>query len=92
MSDTLSRKKKLVQISSYSRARFIALSDLKIRLKCSHVHSRAIQYKHTPYSARTVPQIFNYRQYPKSNPRIEHENLELCSFHMDQITWLPRVF
>ena len=37
-SDTLSRKKKqkkLVQISSYSRARFIALSGLKIRLKCS---------------------------------------------------------
>ena len=42
------KQKKLVQISSYNRARFIALPGLKIRLKCSHVHSRAIQYKHTP--------------------------------------------
>ena len=47
MNYTLSRKK-LVQISPYNRARFIALPGLKIRLKCSYVHSRVIQYKHTP--------------------------------------------
>ena len=59
---TSKRHKKLVQISSsQSRVRFIVLSGLKIRLKCSYMHTRAIQCKHTPYSA-VLNKSGKYRQ------------------------------
>ena len=34
-----------------SQGRLIGLSGLKVGLKCSYVHSRAIQCEYTPYSA-----------------------------------------
>ena len=46
---------------AYSRARFVTLSGLKMMLNCNYMHSRAIQCKHTPYSA-VVSQLGKGRQ------------------------------
>ena len=78
-SDILSRKK-LVQISSYRRARFIALSGLKIRHKYSYEHSRAIQCKYTSYSAVSSKS-------GKGRQRNMHVQYRYSSFFTRACTW-----